>query len=118
MRIVFRYHSAYALWVNHTSSGTAPSAPLGSAQAGTEYGPQCTKMPSRAFAYQSGRGRRSVAHSSGESGWSALEGVGVGGIGAPRSGGRAGVRSDAGVRSAGSRATRAAWSRTPAGSGG
>lgn len=93
MRIVLRYHSAYALWVNQTSSGTAPSAPLGSAHAGTEYGPQCTKMPSRAFAYQSGRGRRSVAQSSGESGWSALEAVGVGGIGgAPREVGRRGAR--------------------------
>jgi hypothetical protein len=51
--------------VNHSSSGTTPSAPDGSAQAGTEYGPQWMKMPNLARAYHWGSGRASVAHSSG-----------------------------------------------------
>jgi hypothetical protein len=55
---VLKYHSAYALCLNHSLSGTAPSAPLGSAQAGTEYGPQWMKIPSLAAGNQSGVGRR------------------------------------------------------------
>ena len=66
--MVLKYHSAYGLWRNHSLSGTAPSAPVGSAHAGTEKAPQWMKMPNRACANHSGNGRLSVAHRSGVSG--------------------------------------------------
>ena len=46
MLIVFQYHSAYGQWVfQYTGSSKVPSAPIGSAHAGTEYEPQWAKTP-------------------------------------------------------------------------